>query len=82
MGEGIYDDADKLRELFDRIDIDNSGYITQAEFSLLYGALEKFGVDGGNRSFVKSIMERNNMMDDDMLSFEEFSLLMLKIAQW
>eukprot|EP01006_Ploeotia_vitrea_P011555 TRINITY_DN30755_c0_g1_i1.p1 TRINITY_DN30755_c0_g1~~TRINITY_DN30755_c0_g1_i1.p1 ORF type:complete len:501 (-),score=56.13 TRINITY_DN30755_c0_g1_i1:920-2368(-) len=79
--EGIYDSEDKLRGLFDMVDVDNSGYITNAELAVLYDLLPKFGVESG-KDFAKATMEQHNMMDDDILTFEEFSLLMLKIAQW
>eukprot|EP01012_Entosiphon_sulcatum_P040388 TRINITY_DN54036_c0_g1_i1.p1 TRINITY_DN54036_c0_g1~~TRINITY_DN54036_c0_g1_i1.p1 ORF type:complete len:515 (-),score=65.81 TRINITY_DN54036_c0_g1_i1:16-1560(-) len=81
--EGIYDSEDKLRELFERIDIDNSGFITASEFGLLFQVLEKFGVQREvQSSFVDNIMTRHSLLDKDKLSFQEFCLMMLKVAQW
>lgn len=80
--EGIYETDGKLQELFNRIDIDNSGFVSHAEFEILFEQIDKLGIGQPKRHFNRNCLDNHNFLDDDVLSFEEFSVLMLKMAQW
>eukprot|EP00992_Anisonema_acinus_P010568 TRINITY_DN6690_c0_g1_i1.p1 TRINITY_DN6690_c0_g1~~TRINITY_DN6690_c0_g1_i1.p1 ORF type:complete len:118 (+),score=36.89 TRINITY_DN6690_c0_g1_i1:76-429(+) len=72
---------DNIASLFRKIDVDNNGYITKDEFKFLYENLDNMGVVDIN-SKLEKLMANHNMLADDKLSYEEFSLLVLKVAQW
>eukprot|EP01006_Ploeotia_vitrea_P043049 TRINITY_DN66683_c4_g2_i1.p1 TRINITY_DN66683_c4_g2~~TRINITY_DN66683_c4_g2_i1.p1 ORF type:complete len:134 (-),score=28.69 TRINITY_DN66683_c4_g2_i1:65-466(-) len=74
-------DEEALWKLFKSIDKDDNNWITKDEFQYMYNAVDKMGVPDGPTSLDK-IMQSYNMLDDDKLSFDEFSILMLKIALW
>eukprot|EP01006_Ploeotia_vitrea_P047640 TRINITY_DN67145_c5_g4_i2.p1 TRINITY_DN67145_c5_g4~~TRINITY_DN67145_c5_g4_i2.p1 ORF type:complete len:1077 (+),score=78.67 TRINITY_DN67145_c5_g4_i2:54-3284(+) len=77
---GSYLNERQIAELFADIDTDGNGWITKGEFRRLYDQLEKFGVEE-NEDIVDRVLKGYNMMGDDKLSFDEFAILMLKLAQ-
>eukprot|EP01012_Entosiphon_sulcatum_P010053 TRINITY_DN1580_c0_g1_i1.p1 TRINITY_DN1580_c0_g1~~TRINITY_DN1580_c0_g1_i1.p1 ORF type:complete len:535 (-),score=68.54 TRINITY_DN1580_c0_g1_i1:7-1611(-) len=80
--QGVCDSEERLRALFDFIDVDKSGFITHGEMTQLYASLEKFGVETNGREALHEPMFRHSFLDQEKLSFDEFCIIMLKIAQW
>jgi len=70
----------KIKQLFDCFDTDKSGFICKDEFRALYARIDKMGCEQLND--FDSTIERWAMLKDDLLSYDEFALLMLKIISW
>ena len=73
---------DQLRELFEELDVDCSGYLDIEEMRKLF--LERYdpmGVDNAEQQF-ESFLQKCGCFDDGMVTFDEFAIVMLKLAQW
>ena len=68
-----------IREQWDRYDIDKSGFLCKNEFKEVYKDMEHFGIEQSD-SQINTILERYRMLGDDKISFDEFSIIMLKLA--
>lgn len=68
----------QLMEEFSTIDSDNSGYVTKDEFRALYKMFDNFGAPPEQ---IDSLLAKYNMLGDDKLSFDEYCVLRLKVAQ-
>uniref|UniRef100_A0A7S1NP97 EF-hand domain-containing protein n=1 Tax=Eutreptiella gymnastica TaxID=73025 RepID=A0A7S1NP97_9EUGL len=71
---------EQLREEFQSYDKDGNGYLDKKEFMRMYRA--KSAVCSMNEEKVNELVGQYNMMGDGKLSYEEFALLMLKVASW
>ena len=71
---------DDLRERFDVYDDDCNGYLDHQEFLHVYQQLENFGLEGTEKSAL-SMIGNFNMLGDNALSFEEYCIIMLRVAQ-
>jgi len=71
---------DELRVQFDRIDQNGNGWIDKKEFTVFYRELESFGMEESDEELA-DLLSRYKMLGDDRLSFDEFAIIMLKLAQ-
>eukprot|EP00759_Apiculatamorpha_spiralis_P035131 PhF_6_TR36075/c0_g1_i1/m.52407 len=71
---------DELREEFRKYDVDGNGFITKDEFRNLYKGMDTLGVPESPKE-IEKLLKRYNLLGDDKLSYEEFAILMLKIAK-
>ncbi|KAL4635860.1 plastin-1-like [Arapaima gigas] len=66
------EDLEDLREAFDKIDIDNSGYVSDYELQELFKEA-RFSLPGFKvREIVEKFMAASDANKDDKISFEEF----------
>mmetsp|Transcript_104031 Transcript_104031/g.179240 ORF Transcript_104031/g.179240 Transcript_104031/m.179240 type:complete len:319 (-) Transcript_104031:1204-2160(-) len=84
---GIKDDImetaiteEQLQAKFRMLDKDGNGFLYKDEFRVFW---DSCGIAGcpEREEAVDELLSRYNMMGDDRLSYEEFSILMLKMAQ-
>eukprot|EP01059_Diplonema_ambulator_P005577 TRINITY_DN15342_c0_g1_i1.p1 TRINITY_DN15342_c0_g1~~TRINITY_DN15342_c0_g1_i1.p1 ORF type:complete len:209 (+),score=45.45 TRINITY_DN15342_c0_g1_i1:171-797(+) len=68
-----------LRNLFDALDRNSNGYLDETEFKEFYASLETFGTEPDPR-FVDNVLRQYNILGDGKISFDEFSIIMLKVA--
>eukprot|EP00759_Apiculatamorpha_spiralis_P001265 PhF_6_TR1043/c0_g1_i1/m.2143 len=71
---------EELRRLFDELDPLRNGYVEKSEFRKMYLMLENFGVPQSSES-VDDMLSKYNMIGPLRLSFDEFAIIMLKVAQ-
>lgn len=71
---------DLLRKKFDELDVDGNGFLDRNEFMRVYLAYESFGLRPSEKE-ISEIMSKYNMWGDNRISFDEFAVLMLKLAQ-
>eukprot|EP00999_Lentomonas_sp_LEN2_P002929 NODE_790_length_1195_cov_109.169476_g749_i0.p1 GENE.NODE_790_length_1195_cov_109.169476_g749_i0~~NODE_790_length_1195_cov_109.169476_g749_i0.p1 ORF type:complete len:322 (-),score=70.87 NODE_790_length_1195_cov_109.169476_g749_i0:120-1085(-) len=67
-----------LLEEFSKYDADGNGWIMKEEFKKMYEGLENFGAPSER---IDEILKHYNMLGDDRISFQEYSILRLKVAQ-
>eukprot|EP01012_Entosiphon_sulcatum_P034013 TRINITY_DN4307_c0_g1_i1.p1 TRINITY_DN4307_c0_g1~~TRINITY_DN4307_c0_g1_i1.p1 ORF type:complete len:845 (+),score=136.77 TRINITY_DN4307_c0_g1_i1:1630-4164(+) len=70
---------EELRRQFDELDTNGDGWITKDEFRRLYAMLNNFDTD--EPTDIDRELSRFNMVGSGRLSFAEFALLMLRLAQ-
>eukprot|EP00998_Keelungia_sp_KM082_P012473 NODE_881_length_1582_cov_50.964948_g870_i0.p1 GENE.NODE_881_length_1582_cov_50.964948_g870_i0~~NODE_881_length_1582_cov_50.964948_g870_i0.p1 ORF type:complete len:504 (-),score=143.43 NODE_881_length_1582_cov_50.964948_g870_i0:69-1361(-) len=70
----------RLRQAFHELDLNANGYLDAEEFKALYNTFENFGVELDPRE-VEETVKKFKLMDDGRLSFEEFAMLMCRVAQ-
>eukprot|EP01004_Peranema_trichophorum_P010684 NODE_950_length_2226_cov_40.526866_g812_i0.p1 GENE.NODE_950_length_2226_cov_40.526866_g812_i0~~NODE_950_length_2226_cov_40.526866_g812_i0.p1 ORF type:complete len:699 (+),score=144.91 NODE_950_length_2226_cov_40.526866_g812_i0:83-2179(+) len=70
----------QLRQAFAELDVDGNGWLDRVEFEELYRTFEGFGVNVSEDK-VREVLMVYKPFDDGKLTFDEFSLLMLKVAQ-
>jgi Ran GTPase-activating protein (RanGAP) involved in mRNA processing and transport len=70
----------QLQDAFNELDVDGNGWLNRAEFEGLFSVFENFGAPLKS-STMNSILSRYRMFDDGKLTFDEFCLLMLNVAQ-
>eukprot|EP01012_Entosiphon_sulcatum_P026464 TRINITY_DN31925_c0_g1_i1.p1 TRINITY_DN31925_c0_g1~~TRINITY_DN31925_c0_g1_i1.p1 ORF type:complete len:319 (+),score=87.03 TRINITY_DN31925_c0_g1_i1:82-1038(+) len=73
-------DEDSLRAKFDYLDVDGNGWVSKKEFKRFYASFDFAGVAEGDEE-IEGILKKYNLLGDDRLSFDEFAILMLKLAQ-
>jgi hypothetical protein len=79
---GVAHSEDQLRELFDELDVDGSGYLDIDEFrAYFHSQYDDMGINDADAKFEKMVAS-NPGFDDGELDFNEFCLVMLKLAQW
>eukprot|EP00760_Papus_ankaliazontas_P028324 PhM_4_TR3642/c0_g1_i1/m.32510 len=71
---------EELWSMFNELDKSGQGYLDKAVFRRMYLLLEHFGVPVTSES-VDDMLARYNMLGPTKLSFEEFAIIMLKVAQ-
>eukprot|EP00999_Lentomonas_sp_LEN2_P002876 NODE_740_length_1223_cov_104.377737_g700_i0.p1 GENE.NODE_740_length_1223_cov_104.377737_g700_i0~~NODE_740_length_1223_cov_104.377737_g700_i0.p1 ORF type:complete len:317 (+),score=50.09 NODE_740_length_1223_cov_104.377737_g700_i0:67-1017(+) len=72
---------EQLQALFNRYDVDNNGFITKTEFVKLVKGLDDMGIADVEERMA-DVLKQYNAMGDDKLCYDEFCILMLKVAQW
>uniref|UniRef100_A0A7S4CYT2 EF-hand domain-containing protein n=1 Tax=Eutreptiella gymnastica TaxID=73025 RepID=A0A7S4CYT2_9EUGL len=77
-GSAITDD--QLWDLFEYYDVNKNGYLSKKEFAKIYRSLENFGLPPSGDE-ISRLLNEFNVLGDDKLSFEEFAIVMLRIAQ-
>eukprot|EP01063_Lacrimia_lanifica_P008852 TRINITY_DN15923_c0_g1_i1.p1 TRINITY_DN15923_c0_g1~~TRINITY_DN15923_c0_g1_i1.p1 ORF type:complete len:205 (+),score=29.56 TRINITY_DN15923_c0_g1_i1:61-675(+) len=76
---GVHYTGQALREEFDRLDVNGNGYLDVAEFKSYYTQIDTFGLDS-NVNVVDSVLRQYGILGDGRVSFEEFSIIMLRVA--
>eukprot|EP01012_Entosiphon_sulcatum_P033922 TRINITY_DN42951_c0_g1_i1.p1 TRINITY_DN42951_c0_g1~~TRINITY_DN42951_c0_g1_i1.p1 ORF type:complete len:511 (+),score=84.20 TRINITY_DN42951_c0_g1_i1:35-1534(+) len=72
---------DELRDLFNTWDLDNSGYISKDEFKAFYKSLDNLGVVETDDEVDRMLSRYSVQFEDNKLSFDEFAIIMLHVAQ-
>lgn len=71
---------DQLRETFDELDLEGTGFVTKAAMREWFDKnVDTMGVPGCDRKFEKMLATAKKRHE---LDYQEFSVVMLKIAQW
>lgn len=72
----------ELRDAFDNLDVDNNNFLSVEEFKAFYTSHENIGL-GEERAEeeINTVLAQTNLLGDGVITFEEFALLMLKLAQ-
>eukprot|EP01063_Lacrimia_lanifica_P038218 TRINITY_DN805_c0_g1_i1.p1 TRINITY_DN805_c0_g1~~TRINITY_DN805_c0_g1_i1.p1 ORF type:complete len:131 (+),score=70.21 TRINITY_DN805_c0_g1_i1:59-394(+) len=71
----------RLKELFNNYDKDGSGFLSRDEVRTLYSEFDNFGVSYSDREIDAVIAKYAIGENDGKVSFEEFSCIILSIAQ-
>ena len=71
---------EQIRQLFAKYDIDGSGMLDRAEVKNIYSSFEHFGLDDSSAK-VDEILNRYSRNADSKVTYDEFALLMLSLAQ-
>eukprot|EP01065_Artemidia_motanka_P012308 TRINITY_DN16777_c0_g1_i1.p1 TRINITY_DN16777_c0_g1~~TRINITY_DN16777_c0_g1_i1.p1 ORF type:complete len:503 (+),score=164.32 TRINITY_DN16777_c0_g1_i1:54-1562(+) len=77
MPVGVIDE-EKMRQEFDKYDLNGNGYLTLNELKLLYRDYESYGVRESDAE-VEQLVRGCGMLDDGRVTYEEFCLLLLRI---
>lgn len=77
---GLLVTEDQLKRKFKELDIDGNGFLDRTEFRRAYLAYQSYGVPVTERE-LDSWMRQLDVGHGDRLFFDEFSVLMLKLAQ-
>jgi hypothetical protein len=77
-GSAITDD--QLWDLFEYYDVNKNGYLSKKEFAKIYRSLENFGLPPSGEE-ISRLLNQFNVLGDGKISYEEFAIVMLRIAQ-
>eukprot|EP01012_Entosiphon_sulcatum_P022805 TRINITY_DN2778_c0_g1_i1.p1 TRINITY_DN2778_c0_g1~~TRINITY_DN2778_c0_g1_i1.p1 ORF type:complete len:694 (-),score=121.13 TRINITY_DN2778_c0_g1_i1:38-2119(-) len=77
---GLAITEDQLRRKFNQLDVNGNGYLDRNEFKSMFSQLENYGVQYTQRN-IDSLINKHAMWSDDKITFEEFCILMLGVAQ-
>eukprot|EP00998_Keelungia_sp_KM082_P008554 NODE_473_length_1897_cov_4.087571_g466_i0.p1 GENE.NODE_473_length_1897_cov_4.087571_g466_i0~~NODE_473_length_1897_cov_4.087571_g466_i0.p1 ORF type:complete len:598 (-),score=95.89 NODE_473_length_1897_cov_4.087571_g466_i0:39-1832(-) len=69
----------QLRALFDHYDVDKNCSLSKREITAIYKSFDSYGLDDGKQ--MSEIISKFDMMGDGTVSYDEFAILMLKLAQ-
>ena len=69
---------ERLRAQFDALDTNHNGVLSVEELEQLFNNLGTFGIPGHSRKFIEQTLRRSGVLDDDKVTYGEFSILMLK----
>eukprot|EP01065_Artemidia_motanka_P016517 TRINITY_DN20176_c0_g1_i1.p1 TRINITY_DN20176_c0_g1~~TRINITY_DN20176_c0_g1_i1.p1 ORF type:complete len:214 (+),score=53.97 TRINITY_DN20176_c0_g1_i1:56-643(+) len=69
----------QLATLWETLDDNGNGWLELDEFQEFYKSLETYGLDPDTK-FVDKILRQYNILGDGRVSYDEFALIMLKIA--
>eukprot|EP01006_Ploeotia_vitrea_P013793 TRINITY_DN35948_c0_g1_i1.p1 TRINITY_DN35948_c0_g1~~TRINITY_DN35948_c0_g1_i1.p1 ORF type:complete len:1341 (+),score=130.35 TRINITY_DN35948_c0_g1_i1:106-4128(+) len=72
---------DDMRAAFERLDTNGNGWVSKAEFKKAYATMEHFGMGYSECARLESMLKDFHFLDDDKLSYDEFAVAMLKLAQ-
>jgi hypothetical protein len=73
---------EQLRELFDELDIDDNGYLDKEEMrKLFFERYDPMGVADAEKIF-EGFLQQCGAFDDNKITYDEFAIVMLKLAQW
>eukprot|EP01007_Sphenomonas_quadrangularis_P001235 NODE_2150_length_666_cov_162.529984_g1813_i0.p1 GENE.NODE_2150_length_666_cov_162.529984_g1813_i0~~NODE_2150_length_666_cov_162.529984_g1813_i0.p1 ORF type:complete len:103 (-),score=17.87 NODE_2150_length_666_cov_162.529984_g1813_i0:276-584(-) len=70
----------RLRELFDQYDTNGNGFIDENEMKNIYKSFENFGVETSEDE-VHSIVSKYSVRKDGKVTFDQFCVIMLSLAQ-
>eukprot|EP01062_Namystynia_karyoxenos_P066291 TRINITY_DN60251_c0_g1_i1.p1 TRINITY_DN60251_c0_g1~~TRINITY_DN60251_c0_g1_i1.p1 ORF type:complete len:604 (+),score=218.56 TRINITY_DN60251_c0_g1_i1:90-1814(+) len=70
----------ELRQQFEAIDVNRNGFLTKEEFRDFFDQFDAMGIYDMHDS-IDTVLAEYNMLGDDRLSYDEFCVLMLKLAQ-
>eukprot|EP00998_Keelungia_sp_KM082_P011821 NODE_810_length_1627_cov_220.578667_g800_i0.p1 GENE.NODE_810_length_1627_cov_220.578667_g800_i0~~NODE_810_length_1627_cov_220.578667_g800_i0.p1 ORF type:complete len:507 (-),score=136.86 NODE_810_length_1627_cov_220.578667_g800_i0:30-1550(-) len=70
----------QLRAEFNKFDKDGNGYLSKDEFCKIYKAYDPFAADVAEDQ-VRAMLAQYRMLSDDVITYEEFAIIMLKLAQ-
>lgn len=71
---------DHLRKKFEELDVDGLGYLKRDEFKRVYLSYQNFGLRPKEEA-LNAILDKYSMHADGRVSFDEFCIAMLKLAQ-
>eukprot|EP00388_Colpodella_angusta_P044682 GDKK01063689.1.p1 GENE.GDKK01063689.1~~GDKK01063689.1.p1 ORF type:complete len:746 (-),score=73.52 GDKK01063689.1:100-2337(-) len=71
---------DHLRKKFEELDVDGLGYLSREEFKRVYLSYQNFGLKPKEEA-LNAILDKYSMNADGRVSFDEFCIAMLKLAQ-
>lgn len=71
----------RLRDLFDSIDVDHSGTVSVDAVKTFFNGLEHFGVVFSEKD-VEGKVRRYAATYEDALTYDEFACFVLRLAQW
>ena len=71
---------DQLRQKFSELDVEGNGYLDRAEFRRMYLSFQSYGLPVSERE-LDEVMRRYFAGDEKRLTFDEFSVCMLRLAQ-
>ncbi|KAJ9458627.1 hypothetical protein DIPPA_26818 [Diplonema papillatum] len=69
----------QLRDIFDQLDTDGNGFLNKGEFMRLYRTFENYGSEESEAS-IHERFSKMRSLGPTKLSYGEFSLLMLQVA--
>lgn len=72
---------ERIREIFTQLDVENAGAVRFQEAVEFYLALEHFGLNPTEEDAVKYISKYATTLPE-ALTYDEFSCVLLSIAQW
>ena len=70
----------KLRELFDALDSSKNGFLEFNELKKFYQSFENYGIQYTDRE-IQEQLKRYAKRDDGAVTFDEFSCIILSLAQ-
>eukprot|EP01006_Ploeotia_vitrea_P051142 TRINITY_DN67530_c2_g1_i1.p1 TRINITY_DN67530_c2_g1~~TRINITY_DN67530_c2_g1_i1.p1 ORF type:complete len:715 (-),score=50.68 TRINITY_DN67530_c2_g1_i1:261-2405(-) len=70
----------RLWQAFQELDIDGNGYLDREEFKALYATFDNYGVEV-DEDEIEKICGQYKLTADGKLTFDEFCLMMCKVAQ-
>jgi len=73
---------EELRRLFRKYDVNNDGFINKWEFARLHLASQTNSDLGWDEEEFRKVLSQYNLMGDNKLSYDEFCIIMLKMAQF
>lgn len=77
---GLLITEQQLQQAFNELDVDGNGWLDKVEFEQLFRTFENFGVQGTEKQ-IRDIVDKYKQFDDGKVTFPEFSLMMLTVAQ-
>jgi hypothetical protein len=80
--DGVMDTEAKMRNLFDQMDRDSTGVITQAELQTLFKTVETFGVKNRQSALQEVLKMHLQGEQEKNITYEEFCTYILKAIQW
>eukprot|EP01060_Flectonema_neradi_P039127 TRINITY_DN8498_c0_g1_i1.p1 TRINITY_DN8498_c0_g1~~TRINITY_DN8498_c0_g1_i1.p1 ORF type:complete len:125 (+),score=23.74 TRINITY_DN8498_c0_g1_i1:57-377(+) len=70
----------RLRELFNSFDADNTGFLEKDEVKQVYKEFDNYGVEYTDRE-IDSQIQKYAIRDDGKVDYDEFCCIILSIAQ-
>eukprot|EP01006_Ploeotia_vitrea_P053890 TRINITY_DN67824_c1_g1_i1.p1 TRINITY_DN67824_c1_g1~~TRINITY_DN67824_c1_g1_i1.p1 ORF type:complete len:602 (-),score=56.94 TRINITY_DN67824_c1_g1_i1:1088-2893(-) len=70
---------EQLRAVFNQYDVDGNGFLSKREVKQIVKSYESYGVDSGKH--INDTIDKMNMLNDGTICFDEFAIIMLKLAQ-
>lgn len=70
---------DQLLEEFKKFDVNNNGWLDKTEFLEVYKCYDPLYEECEDQ--INELLQKYNMMGDSKISYDEFCLIMLKLAQ-
>lgn len=77
---GLLITDDQLKRKFKELDVDGRGYLDRSEFRAAYLSYQAYGMPPSERE-LDELMKKHDVGHGNKLYFDEFAILMLKLAQ-